>query len=52
MSRGCLSAGKGKSSNKETVEEEAKRLRAKNKLLRQEIDILKKATVYFAKEVL
>lgn len=37
---------------KETLEDEAKRLRAENKLLRQERDILKKATAYFAKEVL
>ncbi|MDP2894425.1 MAG: transposase [Sulfurimonas sp.] len=41
-----------KSSAKETLEDEAKRLRAENKLLRQERDILKKATAYFAKEVL
>ena len=37
---------------KESVEEENKRLRAENKLLKQERDILKKATAYFAKEVL
>lgn len=41
-----------KSITKETLEEEAKRLRAENKILRQERDILKKATAYFAKEVL
>lgn len=39
-------------SPKETFEAEAKRLRAENKLLKQERDILKKATAYFAKEVL
>jgi transposase len=37
---------------KETVENEAKRLRAENKILKQERDILKKAAAYFAKEVL
>ena len=37
---------------KESFEDEAKRLRAENKLLKQERDILKKATAYFAKEVL
>jgi len=41
-----------KSSTKETVEEENRRLRAENKLLKQERDILKKATAYFAKETL
>jgi transposase len=41
-----------KSIPKETFEEEAKRLRAENKVLKQERDILKKATAYFAKEVL
>jgi len=46
-------AAKSKNGNiTETVEEEAKRLRAENKLLKQERDILKKATAYFAKEVL
>ena len=46
-------AAKNKSGNiTKTVEEEAKRLRAENKLLKQERDILKKATAYFAKEVL
>ena len=39
------------STAKETVEEEAKRLRAENKILKQERDILKKAAAYFAKEV-
>jgi len=38
--------------SKESFEDEAKRLRAENKLLKQERDILKKATAYFAKEVL
>lgn len=51
------SIGKSSVSNvcstvKETLEDEAKRLRAENKILRQERDILKKATAYFAKEVL
>ncbi len=41
-----------KSTLKETLEDEAKRLRAENKILRQERDILKKAAAYFAKEVL
>jgi len=41
-----------KNTAKETLEDEAKRLRAENKLLKQERDILKKATAYFAKEVL
>jgi len=41
-----------KSTTKETVDEENKRLRAENKLLKQERDILKKATAYFAREVL
>ena len=41
-----------KSTSKETSDEEIKRLRAENKLLKQERDILKKATAYFAKETL
>ena len=41
-----------KSTAKETIEDENKRLRAENKALKQERDILKKATAYFAKEVL
>jgi len=36
---------------KETQTDELKRLRAENKLLKQERDILKKAAAYFAKEV-
>jgi len=36
---------------KETPQDELKRLRAENKLLKQERDILKKATAYFAKGV-
>jgi transposase len=52
LQRGYATA-KSKSGNiTETAEEEAKRLRAENKLLKQERDILKKATAYFAKEVL
>lgn len=41
-----------KSTSKETSEEELKRLRSENRLLKQERDILKKATAYFAKETL
>ncbi|CAI8197547.1 MAG: Uncharacterised protein [Arcobacter lacus] len=37
---------------KESDAEELKRLRRENKLLKQERDILKKATAYFAKETL
>ena len=37
---------------KESFEDEAKRLRKENKLLKQERDILKKAAAYFAKEVI
>ena len=37
---------------KETTSEELRRLRAENKLLKQERDILKKAAAYFAKETL
>ena len=37
---------------KESFEDEAKRLRKENKLLKQERDILKKAAAYFAKETL
>jgi len=37
---------------KDDMNEELKRLRAENKLLKQERDILKKATAYFAKETL
>ena len=36
---------------KESTEEELRRLRRENKILKQERDILKKATAYFAKEV-
>ena len=41
-----------KSTVKETIDEENMRLRAENKTLKQERDILKKATAYFAREVL
>ncbi len=46
--------GKGKKSSivKESEVEELKRLRKENKLIKQERDILKKATAYFAKEIL
>jgi len=37
---------------KESAEEELKRLRVENRVLKQERDILKKATAYFAKETL
>jgi len=37
---------------RETVNDELKRLRAENKSLKQERDILKKATAYFAKGIL
>jgi transposase len=51
-----VSIGKSTTSSnniiKETQENELKRLRAENKLLKQERDILKKATAYFAREVL
>lgn len=40
------------SSSKESESEELKRLRRENKILKQERDILKKATAYFAKETL
>ena len=36
----------------ESADEELKRLRRENKILKQERDILKKATAYFAKETL
>jgi len=41
-----------KSTLKETTEDENIRLRAENKILKQERDILKKAAAYFAREVL
>ena len=41
-----------KSTLKESVDDENIRLRAENKILKQERDILKKATAYFAREVL
>ena len=41
-----------KSSVKESLEEENKRLRKEVRLVKQERDILKKATAYFAKETL
>lgn len=46
--------GNNKSTNTqgETDQEELKRLRRENKILKQERDILKKATAYFAKETL
>jgi len=41
-----------KSTTKESIDEENRRLRKEVKLLKQERDILKKATAYFAKETL
>ncbi len=41
-----------KSKVKESTEEELRRLRRDNRILKQERDILKKATAYFAKETL
>ena len=41
-----------KTTSKETEYEENIRLRAENKILKQERDILKKAAAYFAKEVI
>lgn len=49
---GCIATSRTNNTSKETAEEENRRLRAENKLLKQERDILKKATAYFAKEVL
>jgi transposase len=43
---------KNKTSNIDNTNEELIRLRKENRLLRQERDILKKATAYFAKETL
>lgn len=39
-------------STSESMEEELKRLRSENKILKQEREILKKAAAYFAKETL
>ena len=39
-----------KAQEKESMEEELKRLRRENLILKEERDILKKATAYFAKE--
>jgi len=41
-----------KTSSKETLEEENKRLRKELSIVKQEREILKKATAYFAKETL
>lgn len=41
-----------KSTTKESLDEENIRLRKENRLLKQERDILKKATAYFARETL
>ena len=49
---GASSMGVAKNSVKESQNDELKRLRAENKLLKQERDILKKAAAYFAKGVL
>jgi len=43
---------KAKSTASESKEDELKRLRAENKILKQEREILKKAAAYFAKETL
>ena len=43
---------KAQGSTTETQDEELKRLRAENKVLKQEREILKKAAAYFAKETL
>jgi transposase len=48
-SRDCVD-GKSDASNNEDIVAELKRLRRENDVLRQERDILKKATVFFAKE--
>ena len=40
-----------KSTVKETIDDENIRLRAENKMLKQERDILKKAAAYFARRV-
>jgi len=45
-------AKSSKFSSQEEMALELKKLRAENKLLKQERDILKKATAYFAKETL
>jgi transposase len=42
--------GKADASNNDNIIAELKRLRRENDVLRQERDILKKATVFFAKE--
>ena len=47
-----LGNNKTKNTQEETEVEELKRLRHENKILKQERDILKKATAYFAKESL
>ena len=41
-----------KTSSRETLEEENKRLRKELAIVKQEREILKKATAYFAKETL
>jgi len=46
-----LASGLQTSTVKESFEDEAKRLRKENKVLKQERDILKKAAAYFAREV-
>ena len=47
-----IDTGLQKNTLKESFEDEAKRLRKENKVLKQERDILKKAAAYFAKETL
>jgi len=46
------SSKSNKSTSKESLEEENRRLRKEVRLVKQERDILKKATAYFAKETL
>ena len=48
----ALGNNKTKNTQEETDQEELKRLRYELKIVRQERDILKKATAYFAKETL
>ena len=51
MTINCREKSSITSLSKETSQDELKRLRAENKLLKQERDILKKATAYFARGI-